>query len=105
MAVREPGAPAPLDILFVGGLPPFQAGSALSLLQLIAGFAGLGHSVRALTPITPDTLEEGEAFAATQPTLSLSWLHLPHLDFTPDIPAPGPTVSTSARSCGGWPPR
>jgi glycosyltransferase involved in cell wall biosynthesis len=81
-------APACLDILFVGGLPPFRAGSALSLAQLLAGFAGLGHSVRALTPITPDLLAEGEAFAATQPALNVSWLHLPYLDFTPDIPAP-----------------
>ncbi len=44
--------------------------------------------MRALTPITLDTLEEGEAFAATQPALPLSWLHLPYLDVTPEIPAP-----------------
>lgn len=88
MTVQGPDTQAPLDILFVGGLPPFRAGSALSLFQLLAGFAALGHSVRALTPITPDTLEEGEAFAATQSLVPLSWLHLPYLDFTPDIPAP-----------------
>lgn len=83
-----PRTSARLDILFVGGLPPFRAGSALSLAQLLAGFAALGHSVRALTPITPDLLAEGEAFAAERRSLNVSWLHLPYLDFTPDIPAP-----------------
>jgi glycosyltransferase involved in cell wall biosynthesis len=87
MADTRSAAPTPLDILFVGGLPPFRAGSALSLYQLLAGFTAVGHSVRALTPITPDTLEEGEAFAA-QSAVPFSWLHLPYLDFTPDIPAP-----------------
>jgi glycosyltransferase involved in cell wall biosynthesis len=84
----KPDSEAPLDILFVGGLPPFRAGSALSLLQLLKRFVGLGHSVRALTPISPDNLEEGEAFATAHPTLPLFWLNLPYLDFTPDIPAP-----------------
>jgi glycosyltransferase involved in cell wall biosynthesis len=84
----KPDPEAPLDILFVGGLPPFRAGSALSLFQLLQGFVGLGHSVRALTPITPDTLVEGEKLAAAHPAPALFWLHLPYLDFTPDIPAP-----------------
>ncbi len=83
-----PGDVDRLDILFVGGLPPFRAGSAISLFQLLAGIAGLGHAVGALTPITPDTLDQGDRFAAAHPEVSLHWLHLPHFDFTTDIPAP-----------------
>jgi glycosyltransferase involved in cell wall biosynthesis len=76
-----------LDILFVGGLPPFRAGSAISLHQLLGGFVAQGQAVRALTPITPDTLTEGERFRAAHPAVPLHWLHLDTLDYTPDVPA------------------
>jgi glycosyltransferase involved in cell wall biosynthesis len=76
-----------LEILFVGGLPPFRAGSAISTYQLLAGLADRGHRVRAVAPLTPDTQVEGQRFAAESRRVAISWLQLPSIDYTPDIPA------------------
>jgi glycosyltransferase involved in cell wall biosynthesis len=77
-----------MDLLFVGGLPPFRAGSAISLYQLLGGLVAAGHTVRALTPVTPDTLAEGERFRVAHPAVPLHWIRLDELDYTPDVPAP-----------------
>jgi glycosyltransferase involved in cell wall biosynthesis len=50
-----------LDIVFVGHLPPFTAGSAISSFQLMAGIAGRGHRVRALAAVTPETVDAADA--------------------------------------------
>jgi len=51
MAPRES-----LNILYVGNLPPFPGGAAISCGQILAGLATRGHGVRALAPITAATL-------------------------------------------------
>ena len=76
-----------LDLLFVGGLPPFRAGSAISTLQLLVGFAARGHRVRAVAPVTPELEPETATIAAGAPGVELSWMRLPEFDWTPDIPA------------------
>jgi glycosyltransferase involved in cell wall biosynthesis len=76
-----------LDLLFIGGLPPFAAGSAISTLQLLEGFAARGHRVRAVAPITPETATAGAGVDAGS-AVAISWYPVPDFDWTPNIPAP-----------------
>jgi glycosyltransferase involved in cell wall biosynthesis len=77
-----------LDILYVGTLPPHPGGSAISGAQLIVEFAELGHSVRALAPITPDALRSGDRFAVRHPEIGVTRFVMPYFETSPDIPAP-----------------
>lgn len=86
-----------LDLLFVGGLPPFRAGSAISTLQLLVGFAARGHRVRAVAPVTPELEVATAAVAAGAPGVELHWLRLPEFDWTTDIPA-APTYRALERA-------
>ena len=43
----------PLDILYVGTLPPHPGGSAILAGQVLEGFVGAGHTVRAISPSAP----------------------------------------------------
>lgn len=61
----------PLDILYVGTLPPHQGGSAISAAQLLGAFSERGHTVRALAPATQAQMARGDPFAARQPRISV----------------------------------
>jgi len=76
-----------LNILYVGTLPPHPGGSAISCFQLLAGFAGLGHSVRALAPITPEALRSGDLFAASYPNIHVTRFLVPYFDNALPIPS------------------
>jgi glycosyltransferase involved in cell wall biosynthesis len=80
-------APRPLGILYVGTLPPYPGGSALSSAQLLAGFAQRGHRVRAVAPLTEKALAQGDAFAAAHPRLSVVRFSVPSFDFDHSNPA------------------
>jgi len=77
-----------LDILYVGTLPPHPGGSAISGAQLIVEIAKMGHSVRALAPITPDALRSGDRFAVRHPEISVTRFLMPYFEVSFDIPAP-----------------
>jgi glycosyltransferase involved in cell wall biosynthesis len=77
-----------LDILYVGMLPPHPGGSGISWSQLLAGFAARGHTVRALAPITAESLRGGDVFAASHPDIRVSRFLVPHHYTSPNIPAP-----------------
>jgi len=79
---------APLDILYAGTLPPHQGGSALSGALILTGLAALGHSIRAIAPITPAALNEGDAFARAHPELSIARFPVPFFENSPDVPPP-----------------
>lgn len=66
-------------------LPPHPGGTAIVGFQLLVGFAKLGHSVRALAPITAEALGSGVAFAAAHPKLGISRYVIPYLDSSPDV--------------------
>lgn len=86
---RPSGSPSGLlDILYVGALPPFPGGATISCTQLLLSFARLGHRIRALAPITPETIGSGGAFAASHPALQVAWFLLPYFYGTPYAPAP-----------------
>ena len=74
-----------LNILYVGTLPPHPGGSAISCSQLIIGFAKLGHTVRALAPITAEALRSGDVFAASQPEIDMTRFQMPYFETTPYI--------------------
>ncbi|MBI3801607.1 MAG: glycosyltransferase family 4 protein [Deltaproteobacteria bacterium] len=78
---------SPLNILFVGTLPPRLGGSAIANSQLLIGCAALGHTVRALAPITAEALQSGDAFAADHPSLGVTRYRVPSFENSPDRPA------------------
>jgi glycosyltransferase involved in cell wall biosynthesis len=68
---------APLDILYVGTLPPHQGGSAISAAQLIAAFSARGHALRALAPATPAEMASGDPFASRHPRIAVRRFPVP----------------------------
>lgn len=75
-----------LSILYVGTLPPHPGGSAISGSVLVTGFASLGHRLRAIAPITAESLQEGETFARQNPDLSITRYVVPYFDVSPNQP-------------------
>ena len=80
-------AVAPLDVLYVGMLPPHPGGSAISWAQILAGLARQGHRVRALAPITLPELRAGDGFAIARPELEVHRYVVPHHYTGPNVPA------------------
>lgn len=56
-----------MRILYVGTLPPHPGGAAISCTQILAGLAARGHSVTAVAPVTPETLEGATTFDRGHP--------------------------------------
>jgi glycosyltransferase involved in cell wall biosynthesis len=77
-----------MNILYAGTLPPHPGGSATVGAQLLAGFARRGHRVRALAPITADTLRSGDRFAAAHPAVGVTRFLVPYFENSPNNPAP-----------------
>ena len=77
-----------LDILYMGTLPPHPGGSATVGAQLLVGLARLGHSVRALAPITAEALRAGAHFAARHPEVSVAWFDVPFFEISPGTGTP-----------------
>jgi len=76
-----------LSILFVGTLPPRLGGSAIANSQLLTGCAALGHTVRALAPMTTEALQSGDAFAVSHPGLHVTRYLVPSFENSPDLPS------------------
>lgn len=79
--------PSRLNILFVGTFPPRLGGSAIANSQLLLGCAALGHTVRALAPITAETLQAGAAFATNHPGIGVTRYLVPSFENSPNLPA------------------
>lgn len=75
--------PARLSILYAGSLPPLRHGLAIMCGQLVARLAERGHQVRAISPITPEELQKGDAFASAHPQVQVTRVTVP------SHPAPG----------------
>jgi glycosyltransferase involved in cell wall biosynthesis len=75
-----------LDILYAGTLPPHNGGSAIVGYQLLAGLAGLGHRIRAIAPITFETLDAGDRFSRLHPEIEIRRYQLPFFNSSPDQP-------------------
>jgi glycosyltransferase involved in cell wall biosynthesis len=61
-----------MRILYVGTLPPHPGGAAISCAQILAGLMARGHSVAAIAPVTPTTVEGARAFAVAHPALDVT---------------------------------
>ncbi len=75
-----------LDILYVGVLPPHPGGAPISWAQLLSSLAALGHTIRALAPITPEALCNGDVYAATHPEIGVVRFPVPYFYVSPGIP-------------------
>lgn len=73
-----------LDILYAGTLPPHNGGSAIVGYQLLVGLARVGHSIRAIAPITSETLAAGDKFARCHPEIGISRFLVPFFNNSPD---------------------
>jgi glycosyltransferase involved in cell wall biosynthesis len=78
----------PLDLLFVGLLPPHPGGAAISAGQIMTGLARRGHVVRAVAPITEDAARAGDPFAARHPAIEITRFTVPYFYVSPQTPAP-----------------
>ena len=61
-----------LSILYAGTLPPHQGGSAVSCGLIMGGLAKAGHRVRAVAPVTEETIRAGDNFAAYNPAMRVT---------------------------------
>jgi glycosyltransferase involved in cell wall biosynthesis len=67
----------PLDILYVGTLPPHPGGSAVLAAYLLAGLRARGHIVRALSPMATSDLHAPDVFALRNPDLAVDRYAVP----------------------------
>jgi glycosyltransferase involved in cell wall biosynthesis len=75
-----------LRAIALAPLPPHSGGGPISRGQILSGLARAGHEICAITPISTDTLKEGDRFAARHPELRVIRYWLPSL--TPETRAP-----------------
>jgi glycosyltransferase involved in cell wall biosynthesis len=86
----------PLDILFIGALPPVPGGAPISTGRLLVELARLGHTIRAVAPITERELAGGDGFAERHRDLDIRRFHVPHLEI-----ATGSPPTDEYRRCEG----
>ena len=79
--------PQSLSVLYVGGLPPHPGGTAVSAAGLLTGLAALGHTVRALAPLTPESSGSDGGWLFADRHVRVSRFAVSHYDITADIPA------------------
>jgi glycosyltransferase involved in cell wall biosynthesis len=77
-----------LNVLFVGALPPLPGGAVISMAQLLAGLAGLGHRVRAIAPVTTEALTRRDGFAARPVGVAVTPFEVPYYELATPIPPP-----------------
>jgi len=77
-----------VNILYVGTLPPHPGGSAILSLSLLKGLAGLGHSVRAIHPITKDHPLPNEAHSKNKESIVYHRYTVEFFETSPDSPVP-----------------
>ncbi|HVN28311.1 MAG TPA: glycosyltransferase family 4 protein [Candidatus Binataceae bacterium] len=90
-----------LDILYVGTLPPHSGGSAVVGYQLLAGLARMGHRVRAIAPITPETIDAGDGFSRRHPEICLTRFLVPFFNSSPDRIQPQSYLEAEDRAVRG----
>lgn len=87
-----------LDIIYIGRLPPFRAGSAVITAQLLRGLARAGHGVRAITDCMDRLAHLTDAARAAMPELSITYFPTP--DWPMLVKGSGPPEYRQALSHG-----
>ena len=81
---QHEGSPVrPLNILYVGTMPPHPGGSAISGYQLLGCLARLGHAVRVLAPTTPAARSCSTALDASHAQIATTRFEVPHFEIPP----------------------
>lgn len=75
-----------LSILYVGTLPPHRGGSAVSGGLIMGGLARAGHRVRAVAPVTEETIQAGDNFATRNPAMGITRYVVPYFETAPNNP-------------------
>ncbi len=78
----------PLDILYLGLLPPQHGGGNISASQILTRMAKLGHRIRSIARIRESDLNGGDQFATGHPELSIRRYRLPSTQKEIWVPAP-----------------
>jgi glycosyltransferase involved in cell wall biosynthesis len=76
-----------MKILYIGTLPPHNGGSAIVGYQLLDGLAKSGHTIKAISPITKETLWLGDKFAAENKSITITRYNVPYFESSRDKPA------------------
>ena len=79
-----------MDIIYVGTLPPHRGGSAISGFQLIKAMTVNGATIRAIGPVTRDTIDIAKDFEAIHPEIEFHRFEVPYYRISPDSPATDP---------------
>src|SRR3970040_570428 len=89
MSAGPAPAPArPLNILFIGILPPQRGGGGISCGEIVAGLARLRHRVPAPAPIPEEARRAGDAFAAAHPEVQVRRFLVPPYTIDPTLLPP-----------------
>ena len=72
-----------MRVLWIGPVPPHPGGSAISLGEIASEVAKAGNQIRAIAPITKETEEAGDRFAAFHPELEIERYLIPEYDVAP----------------------
>ncbi len=83
-----PNSDPPLDILYVGPLPPHHGGSAVSAGLILSQIADEGHSIRAIAPLREGACEPQRIFEKSQHRIGIERFTTA-IDYTaPNLPPP-----------------
>ena len=80
------------SIIAIGTLAPQGAGATLSFTELLVGLSSIGHSIRAICPKTPDSLNLTERSKAHHHRIDIRFYDMPYLEFDPFNPEPSFTI-------------
>lgn len=61
-------------------LPPYPAGSSIVCAELLQALARRGHRIRAVAPVTPETLPAAEEFDSKHPELGVTRFAVPYFE-------------------------
>jgi glycosyltransferase involved in cell wall biosynthesis len=71
-----------LKVLYVGTFPPFPGGTAVALSRFLAGLAGRGYEIRALTPMVADPPPSDASLLADR--IEVATYPVPYFAIEPD---------------------
>ena len=80
-------ADSPLDVVYVGTLPPHHGGSALMSAQVLEALARRGHAIRAVAPMTALVAAAGDEYARRAPEMNVRRYIVSHFETSPDTPS------------------
>ncbi len=89
-----------MNILYVGTLPPHPGGTAIVGYQLLEGLARRGHRIRAIAPVTRETVVAADRFAAAHPEIHATRVPVSYFEISPDFPAADQYRKTEGEAIG-----